>query len=315
MDEVFFSWTKKLISKKIGLRCDIDFGIGLKQGIPFILKALKDRNINATFYVTMGPDGFAKHANRLGSSSYRARIRRMNPLNIIKKFGFQYLIKQAIGISSNVGADYPNGLKNIIRGGHELGVHGYDHHWWAENVLSAEKKTLALEIHKGIESFKSITGIMPSTWASPNWRCNENVFSILENFPFSYGADTRGDRPFRPKFGVAVYRPQIPISMPCLHEISDYLDTKNEEKIINEFKNNLKNDYNVWCIHDYYEGLLQQQLFIKLLDELIKDEWEFVPILSIANELDPKKLDTCQVVTKSIRGGRGHISCIGDLSA
>jgi hypothetical protein len=59
--------------KTIGLRCDIDFGIDLLQGVPFLLKELRKRNIKITFFISMGPDSFKNCFKRINEKGYIAR--------------------------------------------------------------------------------------------------------------------------------------------------------------------------------------------------------------------------------------------------
>lgn len=298
------------MSQRVGLRCDVDFGIGLERGVPYILDVLKRRNLRATFYVTMGPDGFRQHSNRLGSASYRKRIRRMNPMGMIKAFGPVYLARQALGIRGSVGVSHPDVLKRVVAEGHELGVHGFDHYWWAENVFSADRAALKADMDRALDALENTTGQTASAWASPNWRCSADSLSLLDEFGFRYGADTRGRYAFTPDVpGYSGRLPQLPISLPCLHEISDYRNTIDAATIIEEFAGHVQPGYNVWCIHDYYEGVLRREAFQGALDTLIRNGWSVVPIDVLAAELRAGSVPSSRVVKARMPGGRGEVSC------
>lgn len=299
-----------LIKKTIGLRCDVDFEIGLTRGVPFLLDCLAQYGIKATFYVTMGPDGFRKHTHRLRSKSYRQRVRRMDPLGILRKFGPIYLARQFLGLAGDVGRSHPEVLRRIQDAGHELGVHGYDHFWWAENVLTAAQDKLRAEFQLALASFCSAAGRAPSAWASPNWRCSAASLALTDEQGFLYGADTRGAEPFFPVMESYVgSTPQLPISLPCLHEISDYLNTTDPKKVCAEFLTKVRPGYNVWCIHDYYEGILRRDVFELVLQKLVGSGWNLVPMISLAGNLDRKALPLVRILQASTRGGRGAVSC------
>jgi undecaprenyl phosphate-alpha-L-ara4FN deformylase len=298
------------MSRRIGLRCDVDFGIGLARGVPWLLDVLKRHGMRATFYVTMGPDGFRQHTNRLGSASYRKRIRRMNPLGMIKAFGPVYLARQALGIRGTVGLSHRDVLRRILDEGHEVGVHGFDHYWWAEHVYEADRRALKADMDRALEAFRHCTGRDAAAWASPNWRCSAASLALLDDFGFPYGADTRGRSPFVPVIeGYAGAKPQLPISLPCLHEISDYHNTTSASEIRAEFVRHLAPGYNVWCIHDYYEGVLRREMFEEVMDALIRDGWSLTPIADLAAQLGAGDAKPARVRPARMPGGRGAVSC------
>ncbi len=298
------------MSKEIGLRCDVDFGIGLARGVPYLLDVLKRHGMHGTFYVTMGPDGFRKHSNRLASASYRKRIQRMNPLGMIKLFGPWYLARQVLGFPGSVGISQPRVLKRVAAEGHELGVHGFDHYWWAENVSTAERHALQGDMERAVAALKAASGVKASAWASPNWRCSAMSLKLVDEFNFPYGADSRGQGPFIADLdGYRARVPQLPISLPCLHEISDYLDTTDAARIRDEFLRHVRPGYNVWCIHDYYEGLLRRQMFTEVVEALVRDGWTLVPIVVLARSVDVAALPVSRVTMARMPGGRGAVSC------
>lgn len=298
------------MDKLIGLRCDVDFGIGLERGVPWLLDLLKRHDLRATFYVTMGPDGFRQHTNRLGSASYRKRIRRMNPLGMINAFGPVYLVRQALGLRGTVGLSHPEVLRRIAGEGHELGVHGFDHYWWAEHVYGADEAALKADMDRALDALRSSTGLDAKAWASPNWRCSGASLNLVDHYGFPYGADTRGREPFVPLLpGYRGRTPQLPISLPCLHEISDYKNTTEPSAIRDEFVSHLHPGYNVWCIHDYYEGVLRREMFEDVFARVIRDGWTVVPVASLAAGLDAGTLAQSPVTKARMPGGRGEVSC------
>lgn len=298
--------------ESVGLRVDVDFGIGLHSGVPYLLDVLRKRDLRVTFYVTMGPDGFRKHARRLGSARYRKRVRRMSPWTIVRKFGPVYLGRQALGIPDAVGRRYPDVIRMVIDHGHEVGVHGYDHYWWAENVFEADAAALEQDMDSALEAFRECTGREASAWASPNWRCSAASLRLVDDRGFPYGADTRGRAPFIPVAGGRrAATPQLPISLPCLHEVADYLDTADAALIGREFARRLAPGYNVWCIHDYYEGLLRRDLLEPVLDRVLEQGRAVVAMDFLARQIEPDVLPTCEIVQQPVQGGRGPVSCQG----
>ncbi len=301
--------TPSALNKTIGIRVDVDFEIGLTKGVPFLLDYFSTQGIGASFYVTMGPDGFRHNRQRVKSHGYIKRLLAFNPLNIITKFGMSYLAKQFLGHPGNVGADHPEILRRISAEGHELGVHGYDHFWWAENIWISKADAIKREMEKGLGALKQTAGIEANVWASPNWRCSLASLQFVDRYGFPYGADSRGVSPFFPVIGD--WRGstiQLPITLPCLHEVRGYLDTADRQAIINDFVSHVTDTFNIWCIHDYYEGILERELFSMALKELISSGYRLVPIKELLNGIDPRSILSCEMIKHALPGGRGEIS-------
>ena len=127
---------------------------------------------------------------------------------------------------------------------------------------------------------------------------------------FRYGADTRGNSPFVPKCPVIRERRHSCRSvLPCLHEISDYLGTTDPTAIQREFLRHLKPGYNVWCIHDYYEGVLRRPVFEARHRALIGDGWTWFRSRALADQLSSQPLIASRIVKARMPGGRGEVSC------
>jgi len=92
------------MKKFIGIRADIDFEIGITKGVPYLLDFFRQHDITASFFVTIGPDGFKHNKTRLKSSGYVKRVLSFNPFKIVSRFGFSYVVRQLLGLSGNVGA-------------------------------------------------------------------------------------------------------------------------------------------------------------------------------------------------------------------
>jgi undecaprenyl phosphate-alpha-L-ara4FN deformylase len=295
----------------IALRVDVDFEVGLRIGVPKIMNLLKKNSYDATFFINMGMDSFGKNTTRIRSSSYIKRIKNMNPIDILLKFGFIYVIKNILGIRKSVPRNNVNILNTVVAQEFELCLHGYDHFWWAENVFNSPDTKLIEDYKLGLNEFKKLLSMEPSSTGSPNWRTTHNFLDFLDNSNYHYLSETRGTNPcfvLKPD-GVQIYKKiQIPITLPCLHEISDYLNTSNESKIINEFLSHLTSGLNVWCVHDYYEGVLRSSLFEKILIEIKRRDIPIIAMRDAFEQINVNSLQKARLIQKSLPGGRGKIS-------
>jgi peptidoglycan/xylan/chitin deacetylase (PgdA/CDA1 family) len=226
------------------------------------------------------------------------------------RFGLSYLTAHMLGRPGRVGADHAAVLRDITAGGHEIGLHGYDHFWWAENIWRCGPDEIRKDMETGIEVFTSTIGSQPKTWAAPNWRSSSDSLRLMDGYGFSYASDCRGKGPFFPaEDGWRSGTLQLPVNLPCLHEIRRYLKTGRREAVIEEFLSRLESGFNVWCVHDYYEGILERGLFSALAERLIRDGFRFAALRDLAGAIDLKAVPSCGIAKKEIPGGRGMVSC------
>jgi peptidoglycan/xylan/chitin deacetylase (PgdA/CDA1 family) len=293
------------------LRVDVDFFTGLKKGVPALLDDLEERGLHAGFYVVMGPDTMHRHAVRVTKKGYLRRLLSMNPLKIMSTFGPRELLLGSFLPPRPVGPSCPEVLRRIADEGHDLGVHGYDHYWWAENVYSAEITALRGEIDRGWGTFRKVTGRDPVTWASPNWRTTDDVVRYLASRNVPYLIECRGRSPFFTLLadGHYVKIPHLPISLPALHELRQ-LGLGARESVEEIIRCAGGSGYNMLVIHDYYEGLLARDAGRLLLDALIREGFSIVSPSEYLkrNQESLARLPSCRLSRAHVGGGIAEVS-------
>ncbi len=71
---------------------------------------------------------------------------------------------------------YPHLLKDIVRKGHEVGLHGYDH----TSVFKQDSKTFSKELIYCRKMIEDITGKEVTGFRAPNWSITPAVFWALD---------------------------------------------------------------------------------------------------------------------------------------
>jgi len=262
--------TAEVLPKTISIRIDIDTLVGLKKGVPRILDCFKIEDIVGTFFCVMGPDTMGQHMKRFKKGSYWKRILKVNPIKLVQKYGIKSFFYGTLLKSPRIAGDHPDLIKNVEDHGNEIICHGYNHAGWADDYQKYTPEQMKRELHKSFDVFKEITGRYPHAAGVPNWRTNYDAIQICEDFGgFEYLADVRGDSPFYPVDDHKIYDClQIPITLPTTHELLQ-ADRKRSE-VVPDIISQLHEGYNIFCIHDWFEGLYNMDFvedFIRMAKE------------------------------------------------
>lgn len=290
---------------QLALRVDVDTRAGLREGVPRLLEIFKRYSMQVSFFVTFGPDNSGRAVRRLLSPSFVAKMWRTNPFRL---YGWRTLLSGTILPSLPVGEGEPALLKDVVAEGHELGIHGYDHFRWQDEVEGMEESEIGTELTKALDAYEQIIGCRPDSSAAPGWKCTISSLAAQDRFGFSYASDVRGNSAFLPVHnGTCFTTPQIPTTLPTLDELLG------RERRINDYLLSLLTDgLNVHTIHAEVEGCVYLQLFEELLQELIRREVSIVRLRDIAETVlseGPAGLPRLPVVHQTVPGRSGWVAC------
>ena len=118
---------------RIALKIDVDTRRGMDEGVPRLLETLAGAGIRATFFVTMGPDNSGKAALRVFRRKGFAK--KMVRTNALRMYGLRTALSGTLLPARPVGSGRPDLLRAVLDGGHEAGVHGWDHILWHDRNL------------------------------------------------------------------------------------------------------------------------------------------------------------------------------------
>ena len=121
----------------------------------------------------------------------------------------RYGIRATFFVEGWNGRHHAAAVADVVRHGHELGMHGWAHEPWAELDPASERElatraTLALE---------RASGVRPRGFRAPGGRRSDATEAILRDLGYAYDASLGdGMRPTRLASGLA----QVPFTWPCV---------------------------------------------------------------------------------------------------
>lgn len=291
---------------ELALKIDVDTYQGLGQGLPRLLECLARHRVPASIYVSMGPDNSGKAIRRLFTRKGFAK--KMLRSNAVRLYGLRTALYGTLLPAPEIARSFPEILRRTVAEGHELGIHGNDHVYWHDYVLTLSEEEVGREIGRALDSFVAILGAPPAGFAAPGWQCGAASLAVLEKGPFRYHSSTRGHRPYRPRFGSLEGRlAEIPTTLPTVDELLG--DGMPGDRLLDWYTAAIgKSSLDVLTVHAEVEGGPYLDFFSGLLDRLA-DRVRFRRLVDVADEIDTAQLPVCDVLQGTRPGRAGTVSC------
>lgn len=299
---------------QIALKIDVDTHEGLKTGVPAMARMLRREGAAASFFVAMGPDNSGKAVRRILTN--RGFLSKMFRTRAVSMYGWRTIMSGTMLKARPVAIAFPNLLRELDEQGFEVGVHGYDHVRWQDQIDELGEGGLRNEIEDALEVYRAIFAREPRGWAAPGWRTSPAAIRLLDRLGLLYRSDTRGVNPFRPQIdGQLLSTPEIPTTLPTLDEVLGRQRLPDPASVAAFYSSQMKPDsLNVHTVHAETEGISQLESFTLLVRGLKESGAQFVRMDAVAAQLDRESLPLCPVLRGNLPGRSGWIATQGPPS-
>ncbi|MGO4382772.1 polysaccharide deacetylase family protein [Specibacter sp. RAF43] len=136
----------------------------------------------------------SRRMSLMSHQSYGPRVAVPRLLQILDRQG----IKGTFFVPGFTAETYPDTVRAIVDGGHEIGHHGYLH----EQMQGIDAATEARYLDRGLDALEKVAGIRPVGFRAPWWELNWHTPQLLADRGFLYDSSLLdGDAPYR--FAVA----------------------------------------------------------------------------------------------------------------
>ncbi len=294
--------------EEIALKVDVDTLVGLTTGVPALLALFRERGIQASFFITCGPDHSGRAIRRLLRPGFLPKMWRMGPL---KTYGLKTLLSGTLLPAPLIGERAPEIFRQIAEEGHEVGIHGYDHVLWQDRLHRMGPVEIAEELQQAIRVYEGIMGQKPRASASPGWQCTAESLAVQEEEGFAYCSDVRGSTLFFPRVGGRVFRTlQIPTTLPTMDEILGLPGTSPATYVDVMHRQIVRDRLNVHTIHAEVEGGRWLDLCAEFLSSTIKEGIRYRRLCDVAVEClrSSASLPVCSLTSRPVPGRAGLVA-------
>lgn len=263
----------------LGLKIDVDTHWGMKNGVPSLLRTLKEFNLRGTFFLSIGPDNSGRAALQLIRNPLF--LKKMIRTNAASLYGLRTALYGTLLPAPMIALSFPEIVDQIAAAGHEIQFHAWDHRRWQDELPRKSEEWIRDWFAKGIAGFEKLTGKKPAAFGAPSWLIDDRVLEIIKEYKFDYVSCTRAKAPF---IHEAINVPEISSDLPCFEEI----DAQKGVSIICELMND--GGMHVLPVHAEVEGGIFENQFRELLKKVLGMNIGVMTLKAIKDKLDIKTL-------------------------
>jgi undecaprenyl phosphate-alpha-L-ara4FN deformylase len=252
---------------RVGLRVDVDTLRGARLGVPNLIGLLAEFNTRATFFFSVGPDNMGRHLWRMLRPAFLAKMFRTQAGRL---YGWDILLRGTLGPGPVIGRRCRHSIRHTAEGGHEVGLHAWDHHFWQVRLGRLDEHAISAQVQRGYDLLEDILSRGPDCFAAPAWRVTPEALHALDRFPFRFQSDCRGHSIFWPVVdGRRLGHVQVPTTLPTYDELigAECTPDRYNERLLDRIR---PDRLNVLTIHAEVEGICCRALFQDFLDKAIR---------------------------------------------
>lgn len=172
----------------ITLKIDVDTYRGTREGVPNLVRILKQHRANATFLFSLGPDHTGWALRRAFRPGFFKKVSRTS---VVEHYGLKTLMYGVLLPAPDIGLECAAEMRAVQQAGFECGIHTWDHVLWQDNVRAANAAWTQRQMLQSCERFRAIFGHQPATHGAAGWQMNPHAFAQLDAFGMAYASDAR----------------------------------------------------------------------------------------------------------------------------
>ncbi|MBP1710202.1 MAG: hypothetical protein H6Q49_404 [Deltaproteobacteria bacterium] len=238
----------------LGLKIDVDTYWGMRNGVPRLLRTLRDFHVQGTFFLSIGPDNSGRAMLQLIKNPLF--LKKMMRTKAASLYGWKTAFYGTLLPAPMIALSFPDLVFQILDEGHEVQFHAWDHRRWQDELTVKPERWIEQWFEAGISGFEKLTGRKPTAFGAPSWLIDDRVLQIIQKYHFEYLSCTRAKACFIHENPVIL---EIPSDLPCFEELDSRKDVATLGNMISDGGNH------ILPVHAEVEGGIFEEKFRELL--------------------------------------------------
>ncbi len=262
----------------LALKVDVDTFRGMKEGVPAIAAILAEYGLKASFFISFGPDRSGLAVLQLLRPSFLKKMIRTNAPGL---YGWKTALYGTLLRAPMIGMDFPEITQGLIKAGHEVACHAWDHRLWQDWLFLMSRNSIEAWFAKMVGAYFQITGTLPKAFGAPSWMMDKRSLEVVATYNLSYLSCTRAPAPFVFAENSMI---EVPSNMPCIEEVGT-------EGVMAAIKDRAESHIpQVLPVHAEVEGMVYQEKFKEMLTLAVSLGYRICTVEDIALGLEKEKL-------------------------
>jgi len=268
--------------QRVALKVDCDTFEGIKSGLPNLLRLFDNVGIRATFFFTLGPDNSGRAIRRVFTQ--KGFLNKMLRLNAVSLYSPKTMFYGTLLPSPQIGKKLKDAMRSVAENGHEVGVHGWDHVRWHDQLGKMDKCEIEKEYSHAHDTFIDVFGRRAHSSAAPGWHSTPTSLWVQDAYNLLYSSNTRLGPPHFPLAMKTRFKTlEIPTTLPTWDEALAASEYQDRGKLLEFFRASIRGT-EVHTIHTEVEGTAHLFLFQRQLDLWKSDGTKFITLEQYAKE-------------------------------
>ena len=303
------------------LKIDVDTYRGTREGVPNLVRILKQHRANATFLFSLGPDHTGWALKRIFRPGFFSKVSRTS---VLEHYGLKTVLSGVLFPAPDIGKECAAEMRAARDAGFECGIHTWDHIPWHDHARQRDAAWTSAQMQQAYRRFTEIFGDAPQTHGAAGWQMNEHAYAQLDAFGIAYSGDGRApltesgaladpaSGPHRLQiFGKTSNCIQLPGTLPTLDELLGrsmdgvMLDESNIAAHILRLTATPRD--HVFTLHAELEGQKLAPIFEQLLTGWQQQGYAFGSMADYYRQVKDQALPTYPVSWGAVPGRSGEL--------